>query len=310
MTWDLPNNTEVKQIPDDIGSVFDGDVLTVYGIIMNTNGNNVTGNVTLEYEIHQKHHKENLTFSLESNTKHDAADVSNLHALAANEYFLKLYQQPHFNWDRMIMLSEKSGVLSQHTQYIAVDEGTNKPVKGPLIMFWDSSGVQKVMSDAPSKSKTPVPQSDSASLLPLPPGAAASPKTNSPPAPGLHNAATSLPTDSVAEKPTRSINYLALVALQTASGKWLLTEKFSLEFGKKYRELSKTKPFYLSHDDKSAVWATALAIACLAGDAFKSVQDELCMIIKKAEQWLSDHLPSDVKYDQVMKDARKALNQF
>ena len=108
-------------------------------------------------------------------------------------------------------------------------------------------------------------------------------------------------------------SHLSLVDLQSASGNWVLTTEFSSELGKKHQNLISSCPTCLalvplSNDEKMSIWATVLAVCWLTSNRFETVQDELFMIIEKAEKWLSDRLPASITRDQLTQEAKAALS--
>ena len=106
--------------------------------------------------------------------------------------------------------------------------------------------------------------------------------------------------------------HIGLIDLQSVSGNWALTKEFSAVLGKKRKDFLLALPQSLSTVssevcEKESVWATVLAVIWLKSQEFQSVQDELRMIIEKAEKWLLSHLPAGVTRDELAQDARNVL---
>ena len=414
--WSLSNDVKIVQIPEKTDYVYDEEFLVVYGVITNPKAKQMTGNVSLQYSIGGNERKEDLTFIIEDLTE-EVSKHFTLHALAAKNYFTHFDLQ-HDNVtiaskDELVKLSKASGVMSKYTSYVAVDEGTQVPVEGPMICYDFSNDIsntrqafrclssavyqQSLTLDALSgfETRSAAVVCSSRAFLRSAKRTSKSgwslPKFKMPSFPSFNLFGSSQPSQKVEARKeevardrgvkcasssvareyeclksapsslarrsnkldmydptiedfssdeeldkdlhhldevecmvansavsgysaTKSSNpsHFGLVSLQSASGKWALTKEFSSELGIIYEKLTSNMPSYLSQtslkaDDKYAVWATVLAIVWLTSKQFDSVQDELCMIIEKAEMWLLKNTPTGVTRDQIVQDARKIL---
>ena len=57
------------------------------------------------------------------------------------------------------------------------------------------------------------------------------------------------------------------------------------------------------------LWATALAVACLAGK-FSATEDEWEMVAEKGKAWLQSNLPTGVDCTAVLQDAAAVLKSL
>ena len=114
--------------------------------------------------------------------------------------------------------------------------------------------------------------------------------------------------DCVSEPPRPSVKTpLGLISLQKASGYWQLTGELANVCGHTLDELEKACPPELTADNKEDIWATALALSCLAG-RFGDEQDEWEMVAAKGTKWLKKNLPLNVlNYDKILEAAARIL---
>ena len=334
--WDAPSSIRVKQIPESIDFIFDHEPLALYGVLTDAEAIEMKGNVILVYELEGKSHKEKLTFNVED---HNAVEPKyfTLHALAAKDYITQLNQSYDFVSstvkDSVTQLSRSSGVISKYTSYVAVDESTQDPVQGPLIChdvhdYLEFCSVQTGNCDMIRARRM------KRSVLKMPklklPGLSVFRGKGS-----VRNRVLNIASDSSRPDPSRhyersyardkydtttedkckadddSDSHFGLVNLQSVSGNWTLTKECCAELGKKQQELASAMPEYqtasFKKDEKDLIWATVLAVVWLTSERFKSVQEELCMIIEKAKKWLSNHLSVAAAMDQLVQDAKKTL---
>ncbi|KAK3726600.1 hypothetical protein QZH41_002609 [Actinostola sp. cb2023] len=85
---------------------------------------------------------------------------------------------------------------------------------------------------------------------------------------------------------------LEIVSLQKASGAWQLTAQLASICGVTLDKLKQTCPSQLTTDNKDSLWATAIALSCLAGK-FADQKDEWEMVAAKGTKWLKANLHKD-----------------
>ncbi|KAK3723599.1 hypothetical protein QZH41_019314 [Actinostola sp. cb2023] len=100
---------------------------------------------------------------------------------------------------------------------------------------------------------------------------------------------------------------LEIVSLQKASGAWKLTAQLASICGVPLDKLKQTCPSQLTTDNKDSLWATAIALLCLAGK-FADQKDEWEMVAAKGTKWLKANLHKDgLSYDGIMEMAGNVL---
>ncbi|KAK3709333.1 hypothetical protein QZH41_019194, partial [Actinostola sp. cb2023] len=100
---------------------------------------------------------------------------------------------------------------------------------------------------------------------------------------------------------------LEIVSLQKASGAWKLTAQLASICGVTLDKLKQTCPSQLTTDNKDSLWATAIALSCLAG-MFADQKDEWEMVAAKGTKWLKANLHKDgLSYDGIMEMAGNVL---
>ncbi|KAK3726602.1 hypothetical protein QZH41_012030 [Actinostola sp. cb2023] len=103
---------------------------------------------------------------------------------------------------------------------------------------------------------------------------------------------------------------LEIVSLQKASGAWQLTAQLASICGVTLDKLKQTCPSQLTTDNKDSLWATAIALSCLAGK-FADQKDEWEMVAAKGTKWLKANLHKDgLSYDGIMEMAGNVLTEL
>ena len=135
--FDLPSGYEVKLVPDNIPSIYNGDKTVVYGLLMaksTQKDKKIKCQATLTGDIVGKKFKFDIPFELPA--KQAEGDVAVIHQLAVKKMIQEWQdnEEPYENIHKqeITALSCDASVVSKYTAYVAVDEAQNKPVSGSM----------------------------------------------------------------------------------------------------------------------------------------------------------------------------------
>ena len=140
VTFELPNNYQVKMVPEKIPSIFNGEKIVIYGFLIENSEQKREGlkcKATLTGSILEKEFKFDVPFELTGGQSEE--DVSVIHQLAVKRMIQEWqddeepYEQKHKK--EIIRLSTDASVVSRYTAYIAVDVAQNKPVSGSMQSY-------------------------------------------------------------------------------------------------------------------------------------------------------------------------------
>ena len=152
VTYELPQGVElVRQIPDDLPTIFNGDKFITYGIFKNRpDAGTISGTATLSYKVSDRlmQHSLPFLFPAVSSSEDGALSMPIVHQLAAKSLIQDLQKgeglrapggADQLKKREIIKLSIESSVVSLFTAYVAIqDQG--EPVEGAL-QTWDVSSL-------------------------------------------------------------------------------------------------------------------------------------------------------------------------
>ena len=335
VTYELPQGVElVRQIPDDLPTIFNGDKFITYGIFKNrSDAGMISGTATLSYKVSDRlmQHSLPFLFSAVSSSEDGALPMPMVHQLAAKSLIQDLQKgeglrapggADQLKKQEIIKLSIESSVVSLFTAYIAIqDQG--EPVEGAL-QTWDVSSLlmqHKMLSQFALDQERFVPCYDSYSIASTqraaccggggggggrgrsssrPPPSQSSPtpvRIPEQPKPKTDN--TSRLSDAT---PTQKMS--ALIALQQADGSWMLGAALASILGKTLSDLEGACPQGCV-GERGAVWATLLAVQFLE-DKLSSRKEEWELVAGKAEAWLRSRMPT-AELVQLRETAKQTL---
>ena len=114
------------------------------------------------------------------------------------------------------------------------------------------------------------------------------------------------PLEPVAVPPKQSGSSI-IVGLQQANGSWLLNDQLAGAMSKSVQELKKCCPVSCDVTTVANIWVTLVVIEFLK-KKYSSMMDELELVIRKAELWLSKQvLPAGTKLVVLKDSATKVL---
>ena len=313
VTFDLPSNYQVKVIPEMMPSIYNGEKIVIYCLLMEKleqKGESMKCKATLTGDIIGKTFKFDIPFEL---TKGESEEgVSVIHQLAVKKMIQEWqddgepYEEKHKK--EIIELSTDASVVSMYTAYIAVDVAQNKPVSGSMQSYElvaaermaRARGSRRAYSCAVRYSSGVRPMAYSAT----PTAIGMTVKMNKRSV--TKSKAVAMVEDEELEssdevsrviKKTFSpkqteINFI--VSLQQANGSWLLNDQLAGVVSKSVEELKSCCPVSCDDTVMANVWATLVVIELLK-KKYPSMLEELGLVIMKAEQWLSKQaLPSGI----------------
>ncbi|KAK3723609.1 hypothetical protein QZH41_019313, partial [Actinostola sp. cb2023] len=312
VTWDLPEGRSAKNIPDVPPPIFSGNSLIMYGLVsddsLNAVDSNSKGSITLSatLAIGAKVEKIQHQLRLESLSSKSGHNSLLLHRLAA-KVLIQEKQDNDNNAalnEEIVNISKSANVVSKLTSFVAVDKDSNIPVSAPLakpsLQYEFSRCFSSLMTPcgfmAPIRRCSQENFISPFSKLSYGPSAKNEKKTKKVKKSSsrfsdgeLKSYALSAsnaydPTtedldesmylaDRSASSSTPQKGCLEIVSLQKASGAWQLTAQLASICGVTLDKLKQTCPSQLTTDNKDSLWATAIALSCLAGK-FADQKDE------------------------------------
>ncbi|XP_051933646.1 von Willebrand factor A domain-containing protein 5A-like [Hippocampus zosterae] len=294
LTWDLPEEVSVTPLSPPLATIFQGQRSLIYAQLTGQSSQAEDACVTVSYNLAGQPSQSRLRFALRP--KEDTGLT--IHRLGARSAIRSLETEEDASalrpWeeaaekkgpgvgarDKAVQLSIQSGVSSSYTAFVAVRQGDDAALGGPLL-----------------RRNIPVP-----SLMPM-----GIMRSCPPPMASLRGyvkccASPMVMADSCCleemgdlcaeaedcefldiEPPaTRHREpLLELVSLQKASGCWPLEEALAAALGKSAEEVEAPKPAAASGE----VWATVLALVWLHG-LQSEARDEWQLLAVKAATWL------------------------
>jgi len=152
VTFDIPGSYEVKVVPGNIPSIYDGEKIVIYGLLMDKSDgkgrDGLMGKAVLSGDILGREFKFEIPFELSRRQLEE--DVSVIHQLAA-KVMIQEWQDDGEPYEErfkkeIVELSCDASVVSRYTAYIAVDEAQNKPVSGSMQSYELTAGNDLICS--------------------------------------------------------------------------------------------------------------------------------------------------------------------
>ena len=135
LTYDLPAGICVKQIPNSLPPIFDGDKFVTYAMFYNVQDQpmkTIEGIAKLHGFLGDQEISHLVSFKFESNSSQ--TNLLPVHHLAAKALITEMEDEKKPKED-IVKLSIEAGVISNETAFIAVDEDTCTPVKASLASY-------------------------------------------------------------------------------------------------------------------------------------------------------------------------------
>ena len=136
LTYDLPAGMSVKQIPNSLPPIFDGDKFVTYGVFYNVQDQpmkTVEGMAKLQGFVGDQEISHLVSFKFESSSS-SQTDLLPVHHLAAKSLIAEMEDEKKPKED-IVKLSIETSVISNETAFIAVDEDSCTPVKASLATY-------------------------------------------------------------------------------------------------------------------------------------------------------------------------------
>ena len=136
LTYDLPAGIRVKQIPNFLPPIFDGDKFVTYGMFCNVQDQTmrtVEGIAKLHGFVGDQEISHLVSFKFESSSS-SQTDLLPVHRLAAKALIAEMEDEKKPKED-IAKLSIETSVISNETAFIAVDEDSCTPVKASLATY-------------------------------------------------------------------------------------------------------------------------------------------------------------------------------
>ena len=135
LTYDLPAGICVKQIPNSLPPIFDGDKFVTYAMFYNVQDQpmkTIEGIATLHGFLGDQEISHLVSFKLESSSSQ--TNLLPVHHLAAKALITEMEDEKKPKED-IVKLSIEASVISNETAFIAVDEDSCTPVKASLASY-------------------------------------------------------------------------------------------------------------------------------------------------------------------------------
>jgi len=141
VTFDVPDSYEVKVVPDNIPSIYNGEKTVIYGLLMNKSDDKGRDGLMCKAILRGDFLGEEFKFEIpfELSGRQSEENVSVIHQLAVKVMIQEWQddEEPYKKYYKkeITELSCDASVVSRYTAYIAMDEAQNKPVSGSMQGF-------------------------------------------------------------------------------------------------------------------------------------------------------------------------------